>query len=375
MDNKFQIVFENDEAKIDKKICLGILCANREPEDKDERFHFHLALNFFKNNFSSFDEKEIKEVCSNEYSAKRLGGNFDLTVLEICVKKGEPLPIVLPSWKDKKIKNKVLKSYITLVHEKGDVEQLAFFLEHFHNPMMDFIEENKNNISASLYEAISSKVFNQKIQKENLEPLIDILVNRDFSILHYLEKNHTENFKELIKTPLNDSNKNVTVNLGQYILLNRKYNSLGSVNKIFANHKDVLLEPINIRVCLYDKKISIFDYGLTNSKFMAFAPFSLNDELNEEYKEQITAAAFYLFQNKNDPSLLATITGFKNIWQNWYPSIMENATDEQFFSYSKKIIEGTNNHAFKKELESITLHRKLHNDLSINQVQNKKLKI
>jgi hypothetical protein len=377
---KFKIEFENGKPKVDKGICLSIVCANREPEDKDEKYHFHLALEFFKNNLLSFSDQEISNVCANPYALKRLGGNFDITALQICVKNGQPFPIALPGWAGKKFKKDLLKKYITLINEKNDVQQLNFFLEHFHDNVMDFIDEN-TKISETLYEGLAKHLLEKK-PHQNLTAIKNILVNRDISIFEYLDRKYPNDFKKLLSTSIFEANNNkVKLNVAQYLLVNKEFDSLNVIKKIFSPHKDLLLEPINNKVYLYNQKISIFEYGLTNSKLIAFAPFSLEDNLNDEQKEQVVAAAFSLLAHKygglNDgPYHLNYIAHFDTILQNWYSPIIEQSTNKQFSNYCKAALIGhQDNKELKKAIQTIILHRDLNTNLETNNNLTKKMKI
>lgn len=379
--NQLKIVFENGKPKVDKEICLGIVCTNKEPEGKEERYQFHLALDFFKTNFIDFTQQEINKVCANPYAVKRLGGNFDITVLQLCVKKGEPLPIALPSWSEKKIKRTLLYSYVDMINEKGDTEQLKFFLEHFHDAMMDFIEQSEN-ISPTLYEGIAKKIFDKKGQKLDFTSIVDILVNKDISILQYLDKNSPNEFRNLLSTKLLDHHNNkATVNMAQYLLLNKDYNSLNEVVDTFSKHKELLLEPVIVKLCLYENATPFFEYGLMEKKFMAFAPFNLNDNLDLEQKEQMVSAAFSLLQYKYEsfnPNnyVINHIQQFNEVLIHWYPSKIESATNEQVHRYSENALKDSeDNLEFKKEIESIILHRELNNDLNQNNTTVRKIKI
>jgi hypothetical protein len=372
--NQFKIVFENGKPKVDKEICLGIVCADLEPESKEERYQFHLALEYFKTNFIDFTQQEINKVCANPYAVKRLGGNFDITVLQLCVKKGVPLPVALPSWAGKKIKRTLLHNYVEMINANGDTDQLKFFLEHFHDAMMDFIDQSAN-ISPTLYEGIAKKIFDKEDNKLDFTSTLDILVNKDISIMNYLAKNNPDEFKELLSVKLNEHlNNTATVNLAQYLLFNKQYNSLNEVLNIFSEHKELLLEPVNVKLCLYEKKTPFFEYALKEEKFMAFAPFSLNDNLDAEQKEQMTAAAFTLILYKHD--MVHYVRDFKVILSQWHYPIINASTDEQVNRYSASALKGNDdNLEFKKEIDSILLHRELNNGLHQNNTTVRKIKI
>lgn len=379
-ENKFKVVFENGKPKLDKDICLGIVCTEQEPENKDERYHFHLALEYFKNNFLLFNEKEITTVCSNPYALKRLGGNFDITALQVCVKNEQAFPVALPSWAGKKIKRDLLKKYLRLINEKNDVEQLNFFLEHFYDGVMEFIDEN-TNISKTLYEGISKHLLSKK-PHQNLTAIKDILVKRDVSIFQYLEENYKDDFKKILSAKIGEEYKNkVTLNVAQYLLLNKEFESLSIISEIFSTHKDLLLEPINNKICLYNQKVSIFEYGLTHSKLIAFAPFSLDDNLNNEQTEQLVSAAFSLLQHRhealdNGAHHLNHIPRFEEVLKHWYRPIIEQSNENHFQYYCKEVMKGNkNNSELKKEVETLILHRDLNNNLATNDTLTKRLKL
>lgn len=379
--NNFKIDFENGKPKIDKAICLNIVCADREPETKDERYNFHLALDFFKNNFLEFNEPEVSSICSNPYALKRLGGHFDITALQICVKNNQAFPVALPSWKDKKIKRELLKKYLYIINEKNDSEQLKFFLEHFHDGVMEFIDENKN-ISTTLYEGIAKHLFDFTESKINLTAIKNILVKRDVQIIEYLEEYYTHEFKNLLSMPIaSEYDNKVTLNVAQYLLLNKEFESLNIINKTFSLHHDLLLEPINNKICLYNQKISLFDYGLANSKLIVFSPFSLDENLSDKEKEQLVAAAFSICQYKHDGFSNGTfasqhISHFEDILKYWYTSIIQNSTNEQLYYYAKEAkIGNEDNSELKKEIDTIVLHKELNSDLNTNSSLTKKMKI
>jgi hypothetical protein len=171
------------------------------------------------------------------------------------------------------------------------------------------------------------------------------------------------------------------MNVAQYLLINKEFESLNVVKNIFSAHKDLLLEPINNKIYLYDQKISIFEYGLTHGKLMAFSPFSLDDNLNDEQKEQVVATAFSLLLYKHnalDHGLyhLNHISHFDTVLKSWYSSIITESTDKQLTNYCKEALIGhKDNNELKKEVDTIMLHRELNNDLKANAASTKKMKL
>jgi len=367
------------EINLDKQLCLEVAATIKKSETPEDAGNIHRSLLYLKNNLDAFTDEEIAEALKNQYFLKRSGGDFGVNIMQRCVDHGKSFPLILPSWAEISKKKTLIKNYIEIIHNENNKEQLEFFFDKLNNETVQFINEN-NSQSAYfyLYEKVIEKTLNsfREYQKDtSIAPNVSKIVKNIFmmespSLILYFKDKYPKEYTEVLSTPVIDNTE--SLNFAQYILLNRHYPSLHSIHDIFSSHKELLTKPMKTKIKVYEKEISIFEYGLVNSNFYPFMPFTLNDSLDEENKEQIVAGAFFLLQHKYKTSNQASLNslklvGYENVFNLWYPKIIEQATDEQLNIYTERIIKGNeNNEEFVREINSLKLKAELNRDLSEN---------
>lgn len=442
--NEFPSTFDTALSTFTKEDCLAIASSNSRFESKEDISRLHLAVIYLRENINNFDEDEIKLVFSNEHFLNNVGDKFGQSVLNRCIRTGVSSPIIFNDWKSKKINTNLIKSYLKIIIEEENKEQLAFFTKFHTNTVKGFFDENKNvsesllevflesylnnnplyifsinwpenkvcnwlnshkdilpelaldtfnatfrnctkltpKIDDILYDSIAQKFLNFSLDSGEIKFKGSVLMNTYLktSFLKNMEKHYPDEYKKVLSIKVsNNEHPLTTVNLGQYTILKRLFSSASDMQQFFSSQKDILLEPIKLSLHLYDREVSIFEYGLEKSNFMPFVPFSLNDDLTMAQKEQLVAGAFCLLQCEYgvfyNEYLDNQSVEYNKVLSKWFPHIIQQATDEQVYHYSEKIISDTDNEGIKKELEQLKLYRSLNADLSNNGSITKKVKI
>jgi hypothetical protein len=439
-DNEFPSAFETALSAFNKEECLAIASSDSDFTSKEDLNKLHLAVIYLRENINSFDENEIKVVFSNTHFLKNIGDKFGRSILNRCIQSGISSPVIFKDWQSKKINKNLISSYLKIINDEENIEQLKFFTKFHTKAVEEFIREDKNvcdslseifldkeptyifgfnwseekvcnwlnnhkdilpNLALSVLNATFrsnikltskiEKILLNSVAKKFLDFSLDgeevnfkgnVLMNTYFqnSFFKKIEENYPNEYRKVLSLKVSNNEHPFTnVNLAQYTLLKRSFSSLNEVQEFFAFQKDILLEPIKLPLHLYDREVSIFEYGLEKSNFSAFAPFSLTDNLTSAHNEQIVAAAFCLLQCQHGIFYNEYIDNqsveYNKVLASWHSPIIQQATNEQIYSYSEKIISNTNNEDIKKELEQLKLYRDLNNDLSNNGSLTKKHKL
>lgn len=346
-----------------KQKCLDIFNSSNKPILNDDKYQFHLALTYFKENLMDFDAKELKIILSNDYVNTHKGKKFDIEVMEKCIEKKKSFPITLHNskWQQGTIAKDTLHAYLDIIHAENNEEQLKFFCIHRTRDIGEYIQEKGyKNVKVSplleelylkanpqyilqvnwpeekscawldkynavaptlfpmlyLYENKLGDKFKTKIYESVIEQLFDpnygtlsnkriIISNDNPNFLNYLEKNYSNELRDFLSTKINEPFEiETTLNIAQELIcsINLEHgNASKTLYNIICKNKDLLLEPIIVESRLYEKEISIFERGLENTTFLVCAPFSLNDSsIEPEHRKQILATAFCLLQAKHE---------------------------------------------------------------------------
>lgn len=444
-DNEFPSVFDTALSAFTKAECLALASSDSKFESKAELNNLDLALTYFKENIDSFDRNELKLVFSNNYFLNNMGRKFVQGIMNRFIQFGFSSPVIFKDWESKKIDKNLIKSYLKIINDEENIEQLKFFTKFHIRTVEEFIREDKNvcdslseiflnkepscifqfnwtedkvcdwlnnhkdllpnlalrvldtklikyfkftpNIENILLDSVAQKFLNHSLNSDEISFKLNVLTNTYFntSFFKELEKNHPNEYREILSIKVSNGEHPLTkINIAQFTILRRDFSSLNEVQNFFAFQKDVLLEPVKLPLYLYDREVSIFEYGLENSNFMPFAPFSLNEHLTLAQNEQIVAAAFCLLQCKHGLFYNDLIDNqsarYNKVLSSWHDPIIQQATNEQIYHYSEKILKdnelrATDHTDIKKELEQIKLYRELTTDLSNNGNITKKPKV
>jgi hypothetical protein len=418
-----------------KEECIGIFNAISKPQTNDAKYRCHLALSYFRENILSFEAQELKNILSNDYVKTHQGKKFDIEVMSQCIKNGKSLPIILPNWATSSIPKPTLEGYLNIIHDENNAEQLKFFCNnhsgevagfiHLKEKISDLLAElhlkidpvyiyhmkwteeksvawlDKNeyliprlfdylhayeskmgdNFTKRIYEYTAEKLFTPNKNLADLRFVNSVLNNDNTNFLKYLQKNHSNDLKDLLSLEIEHLNRSdIKLNLAQYLIdtsisiESYAKKSAKILLDIIIENKDLLLEPIKLQTRLYEREITLFEHGLNNSSFLMFSPFNLNDVVEDKHKEQILAAAFCLLQAKHDAfdfndddeysdSSIANYSQLKK----WYPQIIEQATPEQVSRFCDRAMKGNeNNTNLVKELKALKLKTELNHDLKNN---------
>jgi len=386
------------------KECLEIATTILKFENPVDKYKVYQAQHFFMNNIKSFSKEEFIQINKNNLFIRKYIGQYSYDILDFCISNEITYPIALHGWFDKNVSLKKQKEYLKLLNKENNQEQIMVFHEHlphiinhlffeletlsstFINIILqkdpenifkikswndditcDWLKNNRENSREILHRSLNNRVLNDfpKSKKQLYENIIEEYINITPKIRNSYTKNNfhfsntfsrypidyiqllEENYPDLWEKQINlkisiiGKEKTTILNGIQMILLNRE-DSLHNSVKIFSKYKELITNDVKTEVGFYDKTFSFFEYCLSTNNLKPFALFDLKDDLNNEEKEMLVAAAFMYFNGKNNPSptdIYHSKSNNNNILQNWYTAILKECSDEQFKKYSQKIQE------------------------------------
>lgn len=65
------------ENNMTKEECLDIISSIKNPQTKDEKFKYHLAITYIRENFKELENKDLKTIIDNENFVKKLGPDHE----------------------------------------------------------------------------------------------------------------------------------------------------------------------------------------------------------------------------------------------------------------------------------------------------------
>jgi hypothetical protein len=414
--------------------CMEVATSIFHFDDPIGKYKVFQAQNFFMNNIFLFNKEEFTTILKNKLFTRKYVQKPAYDILQKCVDEGVIYPFVLNSWFDRQISYTLQKQYVEILDKYDNWEQLNIFNEKLPN-MISNQFNNSVNPSNSLIKIIISdspkKVFKikswddakiadwiknnpekskdilhhnlsdfkdgnlkfpksknqlyQNIIEEHLNETNSTRQNNDkkqfnfpftfssyqLDYIEYVNNNYPELFNKQLHRKVVYMDSEVEFNGLQSIILSRD-DSLHNLYKAFGNYKELLKEDITTHIGFYAKKTSFFEFCLKKENFKPFVFFNLDDNLNNDEKEMLVAAAFMYFQLKYDDPASYKVETNKLLTQ-WYPNIMRQCSDEQFKAYKKKLKISPSD-KMSKELNSIELSRELKSSLDINS-NNRSLKV
>lgn len=271
----------------------------------------------------------------------------------------------IKSWDDSQV-----ASWIKNNPEKSK-EILHHNLQAFEKGTLPFpkskIQLYQNIIEEHLNESKSTK--EKKDKTQNNFHFSYTFSRYPLDYIEYLNSDYPELINNYLTKKFAHGEKgNSTINGLQSIIFNRD-DSFHNLQKAFSQHKDLLKENIKVDIGFYTKETNFFEYCLAHEILQPFVFFNLNDDLKDDEKEILVAAAFMYFNTKDKHSNYKLRE--QKILEHWYPNIMEQCSEEQFSKYVKKL--SLENNGLNKELEKIKLTREL--NLNPTVTKSKKLKL
>lgn len=400
--------------------CMEIATSILHFENPVEKYKVFQAQEFFMNNIFLFNKEQFSTIIKNKLFARKYVQKPAYDILKKCVDDEVVYPVVLNSWFDKHVSYSLQAKYIALLDKENNEEQLRTFHEKLPHLVMSQLDKS-DYPSYSLIKLVSAKLPEKifQIQAWDDTQIADWIKNnpeKSKDILHQnlhkfnkgtivFPKSKEQLYKNIIKEHLNDSDdnndrgiakfklsdtytnypidyieylnteypslltdyfhkklkygvpQNSTINGLQSIIFNRD-DSYHNLIKAFSEYKDLLKEDVKVELGFYTKQTNFFEYCLKAEEYQPFIFFNLNDDLKDDEKEMLVAAAFMYFKDKHIE------VGYKvkknEVLDQWYPDIMKQCTDKQFNRYVKKLGSSvTNNRELAQELQTIELSREL----------------
>lgn len=402
--------------------CMEIVTSIPHFENAVDKYKIFQAQEFFIKHIFDFNKEEFSTIINNKLFARKYIQQTAYDILKKCVDDEIVYPVVLNSWFDKHVSYSLQSKYVALLDRENNDEQLRTFNEKLPNLVMEQFDKS-DDPSYSLIKIVTAKlpekIFKIKAWddeqvatwiKNNPEKSKDIL-HQNLSAFNKgtlaFPKSKKQLYKNIVEEHLNDSNDSddrdslkfkLSYSYSNYPLdyieyLNQDYpdliteyfhkkviyreseksvvnglqaiifsrdDSYHNLIKAFSEHKELLKQDVRVEIGFYTKQTNFFEHCLKEEVFQPFIFFNLNDDLKDDEKEILVAAAFMYFKEKHVES------GYKaqknEILNHWYPEIMQQCTDKQFNRYVKKLGSSrTNNRELAQELEVIELSRELNN--------------
>lgn len=283
------------------------------------------------------------------------------TLVEVMIQNDAKYILQAKTWSNEKViewihENKTKSIEIISNASSSVLTQLPLIIQHaFYNNAIEYFIDPQNNKDID-------------IQKKER----NFLINMPISYVQYLQSDHTDYLNNKLKKQIRIQNNGnaYTMNICQYIVFERKFNSVEEINT-FSIYKDLLKNDIREQIGLYLHETLAFEYALKNNKYSFFTSFNLNDSLKNEEKNILVAFSFNcLISHINAKS--------KNHSNSWvydiYDETVNNCSEEEFNKYAN-VLDSMNNAPLSKQLDNYRLIRKVNSMPIKNTKQDNKLKI
>jgi hypothetical protein len=402
--------------------CIDIATSIPHFESAVDKYKIFQAQEFFISHIFDFNKEQFSTIIKNKLFARKYIQQTAYDILKKCADDEIVYPVVLNSWFDKHVSYTLQGKYVALLDRENNDEQLRAFNDKLPHLVMEQFDKS-DDPSYSLIKIVTAKlpekIFKIKAWddtqvaewiKNNPEKSKDILhqnlhkfnngtlqfpkskkqlykniieehlndsnevsdrdnakfkleysyTNYPIDYLEYLTENYSDLFNEYLNKKVIHREKDKAIVNGLQSIVFDRDDSYYNLIKEFSKYKDLLQQDVKIEIGFYTKQTNFFEYCLKEELYQPFIFFNLNDNLKDDEKEILVAAAFMYFKNKH------VELGYKakknEILNHWYPEIMQQCSDKQFNRYAKKLGSSVvNNRELSQELEVIELSRELNN--------------
>jgi len=270
----------------------------------------------------------------------------------------------IKSWSDERVTNWIKENKeksIDIISKvsSSTLGELPLMVQHalYDNLLLHF---NKLKINAGN----DTKKLNDVTNSER-----NILVKYPITYINYLQQQYPEYLDKKFKQRvlITHGSGEYRMNVCQFILTDRKFNSLLEIEKTFPLYTDLIKEKMIEKIGLFSQEISPLEYALKQSKYALLFPFNVNEITEEKEREMFLSIAFGCLP----VHVNAKQKNHTHAWYfDMYPKVINDCTDEEFDKYYKLLKSG----ALIKELNDFKLLRDL-NKMPTNDKKEKKIKI
>lgn len=180
MNSKTYPEIKNKEQCLD---AINMLQTIKETPDNKKMFNYisYVSINFFAENIKDFNEKEIKEIFSNEVFLEKMPITGIKYILEKMVERKEVFPFLIPKWfNPHKITKNILRSYFDILCEKNVEDQLLEYYRKNKETVKEFFRTDNANWNPILKETYLRDMPQEIVYNQNWS---------EKKVLAFLEKN------------------------------------------------------------------------------------------------------------------------------------------------------------------------------------------
>lgn len=284
------------------------------------------------------------------------------TLVEVMIQNDASYILQAKTWSHEKVidwihVNKIKSLNIISKASPFVLSELPLVIQHaFYNNAIEHFTSPEN-------------IKSQDIQKTER----DFLINMPISYIQYLQNSHKDYLNRKLKKNIRiEINKNAyTMNMCQYILCEKKFQSIEGIEQTFSIYKELIRMPIQEQIGLYSHNILAFEYAVKNNKTSFFAPFDLNSNLEAKERDILLAVSFNCLVSHTNAKN-------KNLSNSWvydiYDENITHCTDQEFTKYAN-MLDSMNSNLLSKEVANYRLVRKVNSIPFTNEKQGSKLKI